>query len=103
MLKMTWLIRVSGVQTLKLEGELLGPWIEEVRKTCSRPAVLPSFIRLDLSAVTFVDSAGAALLHDLIRQGVRMAACSSFVEALLHSRMQESQALPTRFHAGGSP
>jgi hypothetical protein len=40
-------------------------------------------IRLDLSSVTFADEAGVRLLHELLRQGVQIAAASAFVAALL--------------------
>ena len=89
-LKMTWLTRADGVRFLKVEGELVGPWVEEVSKACARPAVLPDPPHLDLSAVGFVDAAGERLLHELIRQGAAIAACSSFIAELLHLGAYES-------------
>jgi hypothetical protein len=82
-LKMTWLPPADPVRTLKLEGELRGPWVEEVRKACGPCTVPPGGAGLDLSAVTFVDAAGEALLRDLIGRGIDIVACSSYVAELL--------------------
>jgi len=78
--------RISGSdsETLRLEGKLLEPWLGELRQACVPPTARPTGIRLDLSAVTFVDAAGAQLLRDLMRQGIAIAACSAFVAELLH-------------------
>jgi anti-anti-sigma regulatory factor len=65
---------------LKLDGKLLEPWIEELRRSIagSRGAV-----KLDLSGLTFADAAGAQALSDLLHQGAIVTACSSFIAALL--------------------
>ena len=72
-------------QTIKLEGKLFRPWVDEVRKACvsgTDPACPTS---LDLSALTFVDAAGAELLRELIGQGIEIVACSSYVAELLRA------------------
>lgn len=65
---------------LKLEGKLLEPWIEEIQ--CSINDSVNS-IALDLSALTFADSAGIQVLADLIRHGAKLTSCSGYVAALL--------------------
>ena len=82
MLKITRLPRKGRVLTVKLEGEVLGPWVGAVRAACTKRGRRPR--RLDLAAVTYVDAAGVELLRDLIAEGVEIAACSSFVGELLH-------------------
>lgn len=84
MLKITRIVVSESSQTLKLEGKLLEPWVPEVQKALAEPNGRSKRIRLDLSAVTFVDSAGLQLLRDVIRRGVAIAACSAFVAELLH-------------------
>jgi hypothetical protein len=80
-LKITRLHQKGRVLMLKLEGELLGPWVGSVRDAC---AVLGRrHLRLDLAAVTYVDTAGVQLLRDLVAKGAEIAACSSFVGELL--------------------
>jgi ABC-type transporter Mla MlaB component len=76
--------RGDRIQTLRLEGKLLGPWVAELSRACEEAQTPPSCLSLDLSAVTFIDSAGANLLDDLIRQGARVVGCSSFISEVLH-------------------
>jgi ABC-type transporter Mla MlaB component len=82
-------------RSLKLEGKLLGPWVDELCRTCEVPEIALSGLWLDLSAVTFVDSAGVRVLDDLIRRGARVIACSGFVAEMLNLSMSAS--------AGDSP
>jgi anti-anti-sigma regulatory factor len=60
---------------LLLEGELIGPWVQEVEQ-CWRK-VFASLgdrsVHVDLSAVSFVDAAGGALLHRMHEAGFRFA------------------------------
>jgi ABC-type transporter Mla MlaB component len=82
MLKITRIVGDSD-QTLKLEGKLLEPWVGVLRAVAELNSQAGR-IRLDLAAVTFVDSAGMQLLRDLIGRGIVIAACSAFVAELLH-------------------
>ena len=70
--------------TLKLEGKLLGPWVDELQQACATTAAPLCQVCLDLSAVSYVDGAGVALLRDLQRRGVRLTSCSGFIAELLH-------------------
>jgi ABC-type transporter Mla MlaB component len=72
-----------SIRTLKLDGKLRGPWVGELRRACDELQTSPSDLRLDLSAVTFIDAVGLILLDDLIRQGATIAGCSGFVQELL--------------------
>src|SRR5262249_61554640 len=67
-----------------VEGKLLGPWVTELTRSCNELACSPDCLRLDLTAVTFVDGAGLALLRDLLARGATLAACSGLVAQLLH-------------------
>jgi len=73
----------SSCRIIKLEGKLLQAWVDEVRRLCveAEEGSLPS---LDLSGLSFVDRPGTELLQQLLRQGVRIHACSPFVAGLLH-------------------
>jgi hypothetical protein len=68
---------------LKLEGKLLGPWVDELREAFVLAANQARCVRLDLSALTFVDELGSELLLALIGSGAEIAACSGYVAALL--------------------
>ena len=79
MLRITTLCGTDSSPILRLEGKLLEPWMDEVRRACAVQAPL----RLDLSAVTFVDATAAKYLRELIQQGALITASSGFVSALL--------------------
>ena len=70
-------------ETIKLEGSLHGPWVEELRKQCDSSANQASRIRLDLSALMYLNEGGRALLSEWIRRGAQVTACSRYVAAVL--------------------
>ena len=82
MLRITDSGRSAADRTVKLEGKLVQPWVEEVRKLflAAEVGTLP---RLDLSCLSFVDRDGTELLRQLQRQGVHIEPCSPFVAELL--------------------
>lgn len=82
------MLRITPVQpaTYRLEGRLVGPWVDELRATCR--SLPPSALRLDLSAVSYVDETGVSLLDELRRLGVDLSPCSPFVTALLTTEAQ---------------
>jgi ABC-type transporter Mla MlaB component len=82
-LKITEMYRDGSVVTLRLEGKVLAPWLEELQGICRRSSTGGVQVRLDLDAVTFADAAGAALLRELIRRGITVTRCSAFVAELL--------------------
>jgi hypothetical protein len=68
----------SGGLNVGLAGQVIGPWVDEVRRTC---AAWPGGGRLtmDLEEVSFVDRAGAELLRALQAEGIVLRNCSPFV------------------------
>ena len=84
MLKITLLSQKGHGLTIKLEGQILEPWVGAARDACAVRGRRPW--RLDLAAVTYVDAAGIQLLRDLMAEGVEIATCSSFVGELLHPK-----------------
>jgi anti-anti-sigma regulatory factor len=83
-LKITEVSRSEKAITLKLEGKVLAPWVDELRRICTEPPNESRQIHLDLDAVTFLDEAGVQLMRELIRQGITIAHCSRFIAELLH-------------------
>jgi len=83
-LKVTQLSRRVRVLTIKLEGQLLEPWVSIVRDICKQRGRRTGQLHLDLAAVSYADAAGLQLLRELLTDGVEIAACSSFVFELLH-------------------
>jgi anti-anti-sigma regulatory factor len=60
---------------LRLEGQLIGPWVEDVEQCWRRAfATLGSrTVQVDLSAVSFMDASGSALLSRMHDAGFRFA------------------------------
>ena len=63
---------------LHLEGQIIGPWVDELERTCD--ALLAERpITLDLRDVSFVERRGVHLLRELGTRGVPLLHCSPFV------------------------
>ena len=78
MLKIVMLEPAAGDTVLHLEGQIIGPWVDELRRACDR--LLPTTaVRLDLSDVSFVERRGVELLRALGTRGVPLLHCSAFV------------------------
>jgi hypothetical protein len=83
MLKITTTTDGDYRRTVKLEGKLLAPWVEEVAGTCAGPDGALASVRLDLAGLRYLDPAGNRLLHDLLARGAVVVDCSDFVAELL--------------------
>jgi ABC-type transporter Mla MlaB component len=71
----------SGKQhiILLLEGRVAGPWVTELWKACEKVLGEGRVLVLNLAEVSFLDSAGIALLNQVRARGVELAECSTFV------------------------
>jgi ABC-type transporter Mla MlaB component len=67
---------------LIVEGRVAGPWVAELQKAAEdRSATAPT--SLDLSGVSYVDAAGAALLRTLAAEGLVIRSSSAFISETL--------------------
>jgi hypothetical protein len=65
--------------TLCLEGQVIGPWVDEVRQACE-PWLCPGReLTLDLAEVSFADRDGIALFGELRGRRVAFVNCSPFL------------------------
>ena len=69
--------------TLTVEGRLIGPWVDELRRACQRVLVTGADLRLDLHEVAFVERGGLELLKSLVDRGVTIVNCPAFVREQL--------------------
>ncbi len=83
MVKITHIAQDTTRITLKLEGRLVGQWVDALKSECERYLTRRSTILLDLSGVSFVDAQGLTTLKALRGQGVELGACSLFIAGLL--------------------
>jgi ABC-type transporter Mla MlaB component len=68
---------------LGLEGWLVGPWLDELRKASEQQLSEAKALRLDLAKVLFVDPRGVALLGELADRRVEYVNCSTFLSQQL--------------------
>ena len=84
MLKITVQQSIEEV-TIKLEGRIAGPWVEELRRTWA--SLVPSLgskpLCVDLCGVTFVDLAGKHLLESVWKKGARFLADTQMTKHLV--------------------
>jgi hypothetical protein len=73
----------AGNPSLRVEGKVVGPWVAELRDIAIRRLARSGALVIDLSALTFADPAGIALLRDLATRGVTFVNCSAFAGAHL--------------------
>jgi len=64
---------------LNLEGQLIGPWVEELERVCEPILARGAGLSLDLSTVSFVSREGVDLLWRLRDRRALLANCSRFV------------------------
>jgi anti-anti-sigma regulatory factor len=75
--------QMSGKEVvLKLEGRLVGPWVEHLQDICEPILQAGLKLTLDLEHVSFADRGGVRLLARL-RSRVQMARCSRVVKEQL--------------------
>jgi len=78
-------LRISAVQgsndsiQLQLEGSLVGPWVEELRRQSERALTDAKSVSLDLGKLWFADQEGVALLRELAQHQVLQFNCSTFI------------------------
>jgi hypothetical protein len=83
MLKIVETMSRHGAVTLQLEGSVVGPWVEELRRLCARTLASGTALVLDVGCVDFVDRDGASLFRNLERRRVPLMNCSAFVTTQL--------------------
>ena len=85
MLRIASADRPGGGATLTLEGRVIGPWVDELRRACQRILVAGAPLTLDLHDVAFVERDGLELLRSLVDAGVAVVNCPAFVHEQLRA------------------
>ena len=78
----SWLVDVDGVisdHSVTVSIRDYGTWADELRRTCASFQARGRRLSLDLSGVTFADTAGVALLRELARGEATIADCTPFL------------------------
>ena len=84
------MLRVSTRQdevgvTLKVEGKLAGPWVEEFRTRWAADSVTYKDrpLVVDLTDLTFIDAEGTGLLRTIYQAGSKLVGCGLMVRSLI--------------------
>lgn len=82
----------AGTSVIQVEGRLAGPWVKELedcwRSVNSVNVEQPRQVRVDLTAVSFVDEAGEDLLRAMHQEGVELKARGCFTTCLIQTIKQ---------------
>lgn len=70
--------------SLRLDGRLAGPWVDELRASCHRASTRRQrCAAIDLTGVTYIDGDGKALLAFLWRQGAELRASGCLTRCIV--------------------
>jgi ABC-type transporter Mla MlaB component len=74
--------------TLKLEGKLGGPWVDELQNCWKDIAAGADgkAIKIELRGVSYVDYRGRNLLLRMVREGAALVECSDFIRQILDAK-----------------
>jgi hypothetical protein len=80
MLRITVVESSEIAVTLRVEGRIMGPWVEELRTAC-KVHTFPDDVQLslELADISFTDAAGIALLRELRSRGVGLIRTTPFL------------------------
>ena len=79
MLKISIISDSDQVIAYHLEGRLVGPWVDELRRLGDAAFAQKKTLTLDLEGVRFADHSGIALLQELSQRHVSQLNCSQFL------------------------
>jgi anti-anti-sigma regulatory factor len=75
--------KTDGSVSVRLEGVLSGPWVDEMGRVCGVIVNNGQPLRIDLEEVIFVDRAGIELLANLRKRNAVLDHCSPFLNVQL--------------------
>jgi hypothetical protein len=80
MLRITVVESSNIAVTLRVEGRITGPWVEELRTACNVHTVPDDVqLSLELADISFADAAAIALLRELRNRGVGLIRATPFL------------------------
>jgi hypothetical protein len=80
MLRITVVESSKIAVTLRVEGRITGPWVEELRTACNLHTFSDEVqLSLELADISFADAAGIALLRELGNRGVGLIHTTPFL------------------------
>jgi len=71
--------------TVRLEGRMVGPWVEELQRVCESYLGNGLALTLDFAGVSFIGREGVALCRALRQSQVSFTNCSPFLKEQLNA------------------
>lgn len=87
-LRITRVNAMDDSDTLKLEGRIAGPWVDELQRLARLPRGGRRLV-LDVTDVSFADDAGVRLLRDLADHKAEIRGASMFLAGLLEGERDD--------------
>jgi hypothetical protein len=86
----------GGDLSLILEGRLVGPWVDELRRVCGDlgPPANCGRVTVDLCGVTAMDASGQALLDKLLQRGATLRCSDVMNQYWVEQMAQAAKRLP---------
>lgn len=84
MLRISKTAASSSLATLRVEGRVVAEWVPVLERECRLTLQENGRVRLDLSAVTFIDDRGVAALKRL-GDAIEIVNCPEFIGELLRT------------------
>jgi ABC-type transporter Mla MlaB component len=94
------MLRISNIEsadnaaTLRLEGQIAGPWTQELTAACERILATGRRLTLDLEDVSLIDRHALSVLSSLSRRAVVFQHCSPFHEEQLKQAPESTHHAP---------
>jgi anti-anti-sigma regulatory factor len=73
----------GGKTVLKVEGRLVGAWVDELARAVATAMRGTAQVTLDLDGVSFLETRAVQLLRGMEARGVRLVGGSTFVTTLM--------------------
>ena len=83
MLRISEADRTTERVVLRLEGDVMGPWVAEMRRACEQVLSEGRRLTLDLGEVSFVEREAVQVLRELMCREVQLINCSPFISEQL--------------------
>ena len=82
----------NELTTLRVEGKLVGPWVRELERCWQKVVAVrqPQLVRINLSAVGFIDSEGKQLLCRMRREGAILVPTGCFMKSIVDEIEREA-------------
>ncbi len=93
MLRISIIESAENSSALRVEGQIVGPWTNELAQACELALSLRRPLTLDLGDVSLIDRAGVALLASLSWRFLKIERCSIFQKEQIRQALESISAV----------